>query len=88
MTVPRWTAEELRLLAGVAYDANVELAQQKLVERFGGPGGQTTSRLLEAAQAADTLAATGQLDLGDGTVFERATGAALRPPGTRLPEAR
>jgi hypothetical protein len=71
MTAPRWTAEELRLIADIAYDANVELAQQKLVERFGGPQGQTTDRLLEAAQAADTLRAGGQLDLGNGEVFMR-----------------
>jgi hypothetical protein len=71
----RWTPEELRLIADIVTEPNVDLGQTRLVESFGGPGGQTTSRLLEAAIAADTLRATGQLDLADGEVFMRAVEA-------------
>jgi hypothetical protein len=87
MTARRWSDAELRIIADVAAEPDVDRGQTRLVEAFGGPRGQTTSRLLAAAQAADTLRAAGQLDLGDGTTFERDTGAAPIPPGSRLVEA-
>jgi hypothetical protein len=83
MTTPRWSADELRLIADIATSPNVDLGQARLVESFGGPQGQTTSRLLEAAAAADTLRATGRLDVGDGTVFMRDVDMTMRPLSVR-----
>jgi hypothetical protein len=79
MTAPRWTPEELGLIADIATSPSVDLGQVRLTEAFGGPQGQTTSRLLEAAIAADTLRETGQLDLGNGEFFGRDVDMTMRP---------
>jgi hypothetical protein len=82
----RWSPDELQVLAAVAAEPDVNRGQARLVECFGGERGQTTSRLLAAAQAADTLRAGGTLDLGDGQHFGRLVDHAPTPPGARLVE--
>jgi hypothetical protein len=86
-TAPRWSAAELQLLADIAAEPDVDRGQQRLLEVFAGDHGQTTSRLLAAAVAADTLRAGGALDLGNGETFGRLVDHAPPAAGDRLVEA-